>query len=82
MLLRPPDAISLHYGRGSAALHRAQAADRGVPAVVIEMPEIALDLDTPADLRLLLGTEKGRTSAAGRLLRSWGFSGEGERSSS
>jgi 2-phospho-L-lactate guanylyltransferase len=81
MLLRPARIIALHYGRGSAALHRTAAASAGASVTTVEVPEIALDLDTPADIQRLLGSEQGRTSAAGRLLRSWGFVADGARSS-
>jgi len=78
LLLRPPGVIPLRYGKGSAALHRTEAARAGATVASAGLPEVALDLDTPADIETLLGSEKGRTSEAGRLLRSWGF-GNGRR---
>jgi 2-phospho-L-lactate guanylyltransferase len=76
MLLRPPGLFPLCYGVGSAAAHRDAAVAAGLPVALVEVPELALDLDTEADLATLLSTEHGRTSAAGRLLRSWGFEAE------
>ncbi len=73
MLLRPPDVIDLHYGRLSASLHRMAAEEAHVASEMVDLPRIALDLDTPADIARLLSAENGRTSAAGRLLRSWGL---------
>ncbi len=68
MLLRPPGRFALAYGPGSFAAHLEVAERAGLRAVVVESPELALDLDTPADLRTLLSTPEGRASAAGRLL--------------
>jgi 2-phospho-L-lactate guanylyltransferase (CobY/MobA/RfbA family) len=73
MLLRPPGGFALHYGRGSAAAHRHAAEEADFVFASLENDELALDLDTRADIERLLASEKGRTSAAGRLLRSWGF---------
>ncbi|MCA9845653.1 MAG: 2-phospho-L-lactate guanylyltransferase [Dehalococcoidia bacterium] len=73
MLLRPPSVIELHYGTTSAALHRIAAEESGATLTAVTIPEIALDLDVPGDIDTLLASENGRTSAAGSLLRSWGF---------
>ncbi|MGH2830142.1 MAG: hypothetical protein ACRDJM_06635, partial [Actinomycetota bacterium] len=48
---KPHDAIPLAFGEGSAATHRRLAAERGVPFSVLRRPGLALDLDTPADLK-------------------------------
>jgi 2-phospho-L-lactate guanylyltransferase len=73
MLLRPPGLFPLRYGAGSAAAHAGAALAAGLEVVRVESRGLALDLDTESDLRALLACEQGRTSAAGRLLRSWGF---------
>ncbi len=73
MLLRPADVIDLHYGRLSASHHRMAGEEAHVTSETVDIRGIALDLDTPADIATLLSTENGRTSAAGRLLRSWGL---------
>ena len=53
LYLRPPDAIGLHFGDDSFAKFRDDAVARGVPFVVHESDEIALDLDEPSDLARL-----------------------------
>jgi 2-phospho-L-lactate/phosphoenolpyruvate guanylyltransferase len=50
LYLRPPDAISLHFGGDSLALFRHDAENRGVRFVVHHSAEMALDLDEPDDL--------------------------------
>jgi 2-phospho-L-lactate guanylyltransferase len=45
--MRPPGLVQTRFGEpGSAALH----ASLGVPAVVVDLPGLAFDVDTPADL--------------------------------
>ena len=45
--MRPPGLVVTRFGEpGSAALHAAL----GVPAVVVDRPGLAFDVDTPADL--------------------------------
>ena len=50
LLLSPPDAIEPAFGEGSAQRHLGLARAAGVPAAIEELPSLALDLDTPADL--------------------------------
>lgn len=50
MLLRPPTLLRPELGLGSRQRHLAQASRRGVPASTVELPELALDVDTDADL--------------------------------
>jgi 2-phospho-L-lactate/phosphoenolpyruvate guanylyltransferase len=50
LYLRPPDAIGLHFGEDSFAKFRDDATASGIPFVVHESGEIALDLDEPSDL--------------------------------
>lgn len=50
MLLRPPTLLRPALGLGSRQRHLAQASRRGVPSQTVELPELALDLDTDADL--------------------------------
>jgi 2-phospho-L-lactate/phosphoenolpyruvate guanylyltransferase len=50
--LRPPDALVPGFGAAaSAALHLRRARGAGLEAVVCDRPGLALDLDTPADVR-------------------------------
>ena len=50
LLLDPPDAIAPAFGPGSCERHLELARAASVTPVVIEIPSLALDLDTPADL--------------------------------
>lgn len=73
MLLRPPGRFPLAYGKDSASKHREAATAAGMAVARVRVPELELDLDTPGDVARLLASENGKTSAAGELLRSWGF---------
>jgi 2-phospho-L-lactate guanylyltransferase len=50
LALAPPGAIRPAFGEGSRARHVAAAREAGVPYAVEELPSLALDLDTPADV--------------------------------
>jgi 2-phospho-L-lactate guanylyltransferase len=50
LALAPPSAIRPAFGEGSCARHVAAAREAGVPLAVEELPSLALDLDTPADI--------------------------------
>jgi 2-phospho-L-lactate guanylyltransferase len=50
LALAPPEAISPAFGEGSCARHIAAAREAGFPFAVEELPSLALDLDTPADV--------------------------------
>jgi 2-phospho-L-lactate guanylyltransferase len=62
----PPDLFPSRFGPNSLALHREEAARRGVECVVVNNSRIALDIDEPADLELLL--EGGRGTETFNLL--------------
>lgn len=50
--MRPPGLVTTRFGeRGSAAVH----ASLGVDAVVLDLPGLAFDVDTPDDLARLRG---------------------------
>jgi 2-phospho-L-lactate guanylyltransferase len=53
LYLRPPDAITLHFGDDSLAKFRRESKARGVDFVVHHSDAMALDLDEPADLARL-----------------------------
>ena len=53
LYLRPPDAITLHFGSDSLAKFRQEAQSRGVEFVVHHSDAMALDLDEPGDLARL-----------------------------
>ncbi len=64
LALAPPDAIRPAFGEGSCARHVAAAREAGVPYGVEELPSLALDLDTPADVvALTMALERNRTRA-------------------
>jgi 2-phospho-L-lactate guanylyltransferase len=50
LVLSPPGAIRPAFGEGSRARHVEAAREGGIPFAVEEVPSLALDLDTPADL--------------------------------
>ena len=75
MLLRPPGRFPLAYGRGSGDLHEAAAREAGLAVRRADVPALALDLDTPSDVRELLSTAEGRATAAGRYLVGIGIEG-------
>ena len=65
LLRRPPRAIGARFGRDSFARHLQSAGSRGLPAAVVQEPELATDLDVPEDLLTVLAVGKpGRTRAA------------------
>lgn len=53
LLLRPPNAIGLHFGDDSLARFRHEAETLGVGFIVHRSEAMALDLDEPADLERL-----------------------------
>ncbi len=53
LLLTPPDAIGPSFGPGSCARHVEMAERSGAAFEIIEIPSLALDIDTPDDLDAL-----------------------------
>jgi 2-phospho-L-lactate/phosphoenolpyruvate guanylyltransferase len=51
LLLVPPDAMKSSFGPGSHDRHHRHASAAGITAQTIEVPSLALDLDTPEDLQ-------------------------------
>jgi 2-phospho-L-lactate guanylyltransferase len=71
LALAPPDAIRPSFGEGSCARHVAAARAAGVPFNVEELPSLALDLDTPADvvaLTMALEKDPGRAKRTAKAL--------------
>ena len=71
LALAPPDAIRPAFGEGSRARHVAAAREAGIPFGVEELPSLALDLDTPADVVALtreLETRPGRARRTAKAL--------------
>jgi 2-phospho-L-lactate guanylyltransferase len=65
----PADLFPLRFGNDSFLPHRAAAKATGLPCVVLELPNIALDVDRPEDLQALAAASGERRSQ--RLVRSW-----------
>ena len=53
LLLAPPGLLEPAFGPGSCACYRQAAAALGVVPRLLELPQVALDIDRPADLRAL-----------------------------
>jgi len=69
VLCAPADAVPLRFGDDSFFPHLAAARSRGLAPQVLRLERIALDIDTPDDLALLLdGTWPTRAHA---LLAGW-----------
>ena len=58
----PPDLFPSRFGPDSLRLHKEEAARVGVNCLIVENPRIALDIDEPSDLEMLL--ERGRGTEA------------------
>ncbi len=56
LLLTPPDSLDPSFGPDSCARHHANAGRAGTTAEVVDVPSLALDIDTPDDLELLHAT--------------------------
>lgn len=67
----PAGLFPLRFGNDSFVPHLAAAQATGKPCAVLSLPGIALDIDTPSDLRQL-AVAPGDTRAQ-RLARQWNF---------
>lgn len=65
----PPDLLPLRFGDDSFFPHLERARALGIEPKIVERPGIALDLDTPADLRAFLAAPS-QTRAYDYLTRS------------
>jgi 2-phospho-L-lactate guanylyltransferase len=59
LLRAPVHAIPTAFGPQSAAAHRSLAERAGVPCRVLDLPSLALDVDSPDDLDALLRAPAG-----------------------
>jgi 2-phospho-L-lactate/phosphoenolpyruvate guanylyltransferase len=66
---RPAGLFPLRFGNDSFKPHLAAARATQKPCVVLQLPGIALDIDSPADLRQL--AEAPSETRAQRLARQW-----------
>ncbi|HUI84673.1 MAG TPA: 2-phospho-L-lactate guanylyltransferase [Candidatus Binatia bacterium] len=71
ILRRPAGIIPLRFGNDSFLPHCQAMRQGGRELRILELPGIALDIDNPLELEMLVERE-GDTNAQ-RLLRSWGF---------
>lgn len=55
ILITPPDAVPVAFGDDSYIPHLEAARRCGIEPTIVELPGIALDIDTAADLEKLLG---------------------------
>jgi 2-phospho-L-lactate/phosphoenolpyruvate guanylyltransferase len=69
VLCSPADSVPLRFGDNSFFPHLAAARACGIEPRVVQLPRIALDIDTPEDLALFLATPS-RTRARA-LLEQW-----------
>lgn len=64
-LVCPAGAFPFQYGPGSAQAHREAAWDADLEPELLDLPDLALDIDTPGDLeRLQSAIESGRPAGA------------------
>jgi 2-phospho-L-lactate/phosphoenolpyruvate guanylyltransferase len=69
VLCSPAAAVPLRFGDDSFAPHLRAAKQHGISPCVLRLPRIALDIDTPEDLAMLL--DRGAHTRAGAPLRQW-----------
>ncbi len=75
ILCSPADAVPLRFGDNSFFPHLAAAKTCGIDPRVIDLPRIALDIDTPEDLAAFLAAPSRTTARA--LLDRWGIRADG-----
>lgn len=62
LIRRPPTAIEAHFGHDSYRRHLQTATEAGLPTAVVDIPELAFDLDLPSDILTVLDSRReGRT---------------------
>lgn len=69
--LSPPGLIPFSFGNDSFQPHLAAARERGIEPRIIDLPGIALDIDMPDDLRMLI--ERGGATRTHAYLESSGI---------
>ena len=72
LVLSPPDVLEPSFGPGSRERHVTSAASGGIACDVVEVPSLALDIDTPDDLealRTMLAGTYGRAAHTRGILR-------------
>jgi 2-phospho-L-lactate/phosphoenolpyruvate guanylyltransferase len=62
LVRRPPSAIDASFGSDSYRKHLEAAATADLPSAVVDIPELAFDLDVPGDILTVLDARRrGRT---------------------
>ena len=69
VICSPAGAVPLRFGNDSFFAHLAAAKVRGIDPMILHLPRIALDVDAPDDLALLL--TKPACSRTQKLLLDW-----------
>lgn len=69
IMTAPPDVFKFRFGKRSFPDYLDQARRLGIPAAVVRLPSLVLDLDTPDDLRTYLA--EPRDSDLYRLMLGW-----------
>ncbi|MEQ9640352.1 MAG: 2-phospho-L-lactate guanylyltransferase [Alphaproteobacteria bacterium] len=64
LALAPPSLLAPQFGPASFARHRTAADAMALPATVLDLPGLALDIDTVDDLRALVARGPGGTTRA------------------
>ena len=62
LLTKPPDLLTYQYGLGSFRAHLTTAIGRRIATAVLELPNLAMDIDRPEDLAALIA-RPGETRA-------------------
>jgi 2-phospho-L-lactate/phosphoenolpyruvate guanylyltransferase len=62
LVRRPPTAVASRFGTDSYRKHLQAAAEADLPTAVVQIPELAFDVDLPGDILTVLEARKpGRT---------------------
>lgn len=77
VLRRPAELFPLTFGGDSFERHLGRVRRTGKPCEIRRLPGIALDIDTPEDLAILLAAAP--VSRAQALLRGWGVADPAQR---
>ena len=64
LITRPPGLIPYRYGTASFQEHLRAAERRGLRPLMLDLPNVALDLDRPSDLGSLLEEQRGGRDSA------------------
>ena len=69
LLRSPPDAIEPRFGPDSCRRHVEEAERKGLDWIVVRLPGLLTDIDTPGDVEAFLSTE--RNGHTWELLQQW-----------